>query len=566
MPETKTMVDPPLLRRLLPIIYEDDDLMAVAKPAGLDAGRLPKSDTDGVAEIVAALRGLHTPWEPANRLSRYESGILLLGKNTAIVRHIRHGLRTLRIEQEYVAVVLGKMSQPHVSIGPQHGRSRGRGRKKAGHAPTRAAATAAIQVIPDTTLTPLYTGPKRTLVRCRTNVETTHSLRAQLRSLRLRALGDVIQNQTGRPISHDMTCLHLARIAFHHPGAGRKLHLNCRPPESFQAIADGARDASRPLHAALVRRLPLLVDPTVNASRLLTGDFEDVPGLVAERYGQVVIMQLLQERQALTDALPDIARWYRDTLHVQAVYLKRSIRRGKDGTGPTIHREPADLATAELLYGKPVPDEIEIHEGDLRFTVRPRDPLSVGLFLDHRDNRRRVRELAEGKDVLNLFAYTCGFSLAAALGGATSTVSVDLSPKHLDWGRANFALNGVKENGHHFVQADAFQFLERAQQNGQTFDLVILDPPSFAHGRKRGQDFSVARDLPALVRASLAVLRPECVMIVSTNLRRMPLSALKECVKRGAGRRRARALDAPSLPVDFAVDPDHAKTVFVQVE
>ena len=104
----------------------------------------------------------------------------------------------------------------------------------------------------------------------------------------------------------------------------------------------------------------------------------------------------------------------------------------------------------------------------------------------------------------------------------------------------------------------------RAGRQERRFDLIIIDPPSFAHGRRRGQDFSVARDLTSLVAAALPVLRSGGTMMVSSNLRKMSLSGLRARVRAAAGDRRCRVIDTPPLPVDFAVDPDHAKTVFVE--
>jgi 23S rRNA G2069 N7-methylase RlmK/C1962 C5-methylase RlmI len=200
----------------------------------------------------------------------------------------------------------------------------------------------------------------------------------------------------------------------------------------------------------------------------------------------------------------------------------------------------------------------------------------VGLFLDQRDNRKRVRDLSAGKEVLNLFAYTCGFSVAAAAGGARSTTSVDLSPSHLEWGRRNFALNHLDPAGHEFIPSDAAEFLRRALRQNRSFDLVILDAPTFAHGRKRGKSFSITRDLPELVCGVLAVLAPGGIIMVSTNNRRLSLKRLKGMIARGVkasgagqGAERSvsdlRIINAPSLPLDFAVDRDHAKTLFVSI-
>jgi 23S rRNA (cytosine1962-C5)-methyltransferase len=174
--------------------------------------------------------------------------------------------------------------------------------------------------------------------------------------------------------------------------------------------------------------------------------------------------------------------------------------------------------------------------------------------------------MGEGKDVLNLFAYTCSFSVAAAAGGANSTVSVDLSPKHLEWGRGNFVLNGLELSNHQFIRSDAFDYLRRAERQGKQFDLILLDPPSFAHGRRRGRSFSIARDLADLVAASVKVLRHGGVLMVSTNYRQLSWQSFRGCLARGAGRRKQKLIDTPPLPLDFTSDPHHAKTMFVRFD
>ena len=132
--------------------------------------------------------------------------------------------------------------------------------------------------------------------------------------------------------------------------------------------------------------------------------------LVAEKYGTVVILQILEEHPQLSDSLGVIARWYLKTLGVRAVYAKRFVKRRSAADERMQH----DLHSPHPLAGKAVAPQIEINECGLRFLVKPYDGFSVGLFLDQRENRNQVRSLAQGKEVLNLFAYTCGFSVADA--------------------------------------------------------------------------------------------------------------------------------------------------------
>lgn len=544
-----------LVNRLVPTLYEDDHLLVVDKPAGIDVGPTAESSVRGLSEIVTEVRGRGERLEPVNRLSRYESGVLLLGKEPAIVSHIRTGLRTGRITQEYVAVVLGRMSRPRLSIGAALQSDRGnkdqrRAKRRRSQPKVTTGAT--------TSLNLMRQGERRALIKCRTTARTTHALRAHLRSARLRLLGDSVHDSARRRRRSDLTCLHLARIAFHHSGAGSRITISSKAPAAFNAVVDGQQDAERMLHAALVRRLVLIVDPETNAYRLLTGNVEGIKGLVVEQYGSVVILQLQDGCEVPVPTLRSIARWYRDTLDVGVVYVKRlSKDRPADAT-PGAHRP-------KPLVGKAVTEQVEIMERGLRFIVRPYDSPSVGLFLDHRDNRTRIRSMAEGKTILDLFAFTCGFSVATAAGGAKRTVSVAMSPKHLQQGRENFIRNKIDLTHHEFVCTDAFDYLKRAQRQNRRFDMIILDPPTFAHGRKRERDFSITRDLSNLIAASAVCLEPGGVIMISTKYRRMSLRTLREHIKQGIGRRKFKVIATPPLPIDFAVDPDHAKTILVRL-
>lgn len=544
-----------LTQTLLPTLYEDDDLLAVDKPAGIDSGALAGQRTIGVAEIVQGTRGDLPRLEPANRLSRYESGVLVLAKNSVVARHIRTGLRTLRIEQHYTVVVLGKLPQARIILEKQGGTSRGHGRGRRKPAPRESKGGPS-----PTSLQRLAEGPKRSLVKCATFLPTTHALKAQLRSQKLRALGDVMGASRSRPMTHQMTSLHLSQIGFHHPGKEKKITIRSSPPEVFDAITRGERDVTRFLHAALVRRLPFLSGFRGSTYRLLSGHVEDVPGLTAERYGDVVVLELSDVKPGAAEVVAQAARWYRATLDVGSVHLRVTARASSEAADELARRWPPHKAVA----GKDAPEELMVTEGSIRFLVRPWEGGAVGLYLDHRDNRARVRAMSAGKDVLNLFAYTCGFSVAAALGGATTTTSVDLAQPALDWGRRNFELNGLLPDPHEFIQSDATSYFRRARKQQRAFDLIILDPPSFAHGRRRGQDFSVARDLPELVREAASILRPGGAMMIATNLRKLAYSGLRKRIKEGATGRRHRFTEKPDLPGDFAVDPDHAKTMFVQ--
>ncbi len=176
-------------------------------------------------------------------------------------------------------------------------------------------------------------------------------------------------------------------------------------------------------------------------------------------------------------------------------------------------RNPNGQSTWESAPG--LPEKWVASENGLMFEFRAGQGLSSGLFLDQRANREWARTVSRGLDVLNLFCYTGGFSVAAAAGGAAKTVSVDLSRNALEWAKTNFTLNGLDPAAHEFRAMDAREFLGYAAKKGLFYDLVVCDPPSFGRGGKGV--FRIDKDLPALVRACATVLKPRGRLLLSCN-------------------------------------------------
>jgi 23S rRNA (cytosine1962-C5)-methyltransferase len=555
-----------LLKKMCPVLLDDAGFLAVAKPPGVDVGALPGTSTPGLVDVLEQTRG--GPLFVTHRLSRYESGVLLLARSEETARHVRAGLRTHRVEQIYLAVVEGAVKKQH---------------RQRSARPRPADEEGVLQ------LELLREGGHRFLVGCHAAGETTHGLRARLRAASIRVLGDrrgegqpAASSGPGRPdgsppgarragtsarrrsagaASLLQTRLHLASMTFFHPAQRRRVRLSARPPAEFEAPLEGRRDTEWLLAGALARRLACLAESETEVYRLITGRVEGIPGVVGERYGEVVVVQLYENEARLTpEVLRVIARWWQKVLRVRAVYVKRHVR-GRLGAENAVRRE---VQEAQPFVGEEVPEEIVVSEGGFRFAVRPYDGFNVGLFPDHRENRRRIRDMSEGKDVLNLFAYTCGFSVAAAVGGARGTVSVDLSPRSLEWGKRNFALNELEMENHLFIRSDARRYFERARRQERSFDLMVIDAPTFAHGTRQGQDFSLERDLSTLIGEALGQLRRGGIIMLATNHRRLSRRWLIEQAQSASGRRPCRVHLTPEPPVDYDADPAHSRTVFLE--
>lgn len=176
-------------------------------------------------------------------------------------------------------------------------------------------------------------------------------------------------------------------------------------------------------------------------------------------------------------------------------------------------RKASEQKPAALIAGEE-PGEITVQENGLSYLVEPAGGYSSGLFLDQRLNRQWVTGLG-AKRMLNLFAYTCSFTVCAASSGA-QTCSVDASKRVLGTGRRNLELNGINPaDGHRFLADDAMKVVPRLLKRGETFDLIVLDPPTF--GRADGRVFRIEKDLPVLVRDCFELLEPGGRLLVSCN-------------------------------------------------
>ncbi len=192
----------------------------------------------------------------------------------------------------------------------------------------------------------------------------------------------------------------------------------------------------------------------------------------------------------------------------------------------------------------------QVEEGGCRFWVNFEDYLDTGLFLDHRATRLMIQRLAEDKHFLNLFAYTGTATVHAAVGGARSTTTVDMSHTYLDWARRNLELNDIKGYRHELVQADCLAWLEDEADRGELkFDLIFLDPPTFSNSKRMGDVFDVQKDHVVLLRKTASLLKPDGVLIFSTNFRKFKLAL--EILEDFA----VEDISAKTIPKDFERNP-----------
>ena len=373
-------------------------------------------------------------------------------------------------------------------------------------------------------------------------------------------------------------------------------------------------------------RLPLLRSGEVTACRLFHGAGDGIEGLVIELFENVLIVQThpghgrvhdsfggpaqsgssepeAQARVLMWDRLPAGQSDRQDAgpTHPRLRFglgknapiasrtchglpgderLRPAIERLRQEVGArAVYRKifvpdraevPAEVtamhASPQPWIGESVEPEILVREHGVAFITRPYDGFSVGLFLEHRENRQRVRALAAGRRVLNLFSYTCSFSVAAAAGGAAHVSSVDVSKRYLEWGKRNFEVNGLSTASHLFFCSDVLEFYARARRQRRRYDLVILDPPTFARLRRPRRTFVLDERLPALAAGAIELLDSGGTLLLATNNRQIGRDRLEGDLLAAVGDRGLTILDRPPLPPDFPGDPEYSKTIMANLE
>jgi 23S rRNA (cytosine1962-C5)-methyltransferase len=249
----------------------------------------------------------------------------------------------------------------------------------------------------------------------------------------------------------------------------------------------------------------------VTCFRVYDDDLTNFPFAI-DLYDQALYVSEYQRKHTLTE--DEHAEWLEDCkvvmtevfdLPIERIYLKK--RQRQKGTQ---QYEKLDQQKNRFM----------VRENGLRFIINLSDYLDTGLFLDHRNTRQLVKQEAEGKRFLNLFAYTGAFSIYAASGAATTTTTVDLSNTYLNWAQDNFAANGFgNEVGttHRLIQADVKQYLDSLPQNA--FDLVVMDPPTFSNSKRMLDFLDIQRDHVSLINRTFRAMTKGGVIYFSTNYR-----------------------------------------------
>ena len=290
-------------------------------------------------------------------------------------------------------------------------------------------------------------------------------------------------------------------------------------------------------------------DDLTTAFRLFNQEGDGFGGLTVDLYGDYAVFS-----------------WYNSYVYQIRKVISEAFRQVFPevlGTYEKIRFKGLDYESAHV-YGQEAPDFFTVLENGVLYQVFMNDGLMTGIFLDQHEVRGSLVDgLAMGKSLLNMFSYTAAFSVAAAMGGASQTTSVDLAKRSRELSQAHFQANGISTGDHRFIVMDVFEYFKYAKRKDLTYDVIVLDPPSFARNKK--QTFSVAKDYHKLISQSLEILNPGGIIIASTNAANVSRQKFTEQIDKGFAGRSYQILNKYGLPADFAYNKKDESSNYLKV-
>ena len=290
-------------------------------------------------------------------------------------------------------------------------------------------------------------------------------------------------------------------------------------------------------------------DDLTTAFRLFNQEGDGFGGLTVDLYGDYAVFS-----------------WYNSYVYQIRKVISEAFRQVFPevlGTYEKIRFKGLDYESAHV-YGQEAPDFFTVLENGVLYQVFMNDGLMTGIFLDQHEVRGSLVDgLAMGKSLLNMFSYTAAFSVAATMGGASQTTSVDLAKRSRELSQAHFQANGISTDDHRFIVMDVFEYFKYAKRKGLTYDVIVLDPPSFARNKK--QTFSVAKDYHKLISKSLEILNPGGIIIASTNAANVSRQKFTEQIDKGFAGRSYQILNKYGLPADFAYNKKDESSNYLKV-
>ena len=525
------------------VIFEDEHLLVVNKPAGWNTHAPAPFTGEGIYEWLKHREPRWATLAIIHRLDKETSGVLVFGKTPRANQSLTEQFTARGVHKKYLLLTDREVPQKKFTAKSKLVRT---GEKYASGAAGEIAET---KFAPAAESEFKTKNSKLKTVCASPLTGRTHQIRVHAAENGFPILGDTLYGGTVAA----RIFLHAGEIEFIHPATGQ--------PVKFSAPVDFAAESRQSLRTAII------VPDATNAFRVIHGASDGWPEWFVEKLDDFLLSQSeapLTPRQ--NEELSRLAKTFgsRGAYHK---ILSRHIRQSK-----------ITDASPQLVFGEAAPERFEILENGVRYEMSFAEGYSVGIFLDQRDNRRRFLaghiaanfpQLPTANcQLLNCFAYTCGFSVAAAKAGARTT-SLDLSKKYLEWGKRNFALNGLDPVAHDFIYGDTFDWLRRLAKKGRAFDAVVLDPPTFSQSKENGT-FRAEKDFGKLVAAALPVVKPDGILLCSTNAADFApekfLAEIEAAVFQS--RRKISKKHFVPQPPDFPVsraEPAYLKTVWLKI-
>ena len=346
--------------------------------------------------------------------------------------------------------------------------------------------------------------------------------------------------------------LAMAYVGFQHKGIGwvySKKDGETLTPQFIRGI----------FQKAAQKRSSLMMDDSTTSFRLFNGEGDGLGGITIDWYDGFVVVSwysagIYQWKELIIEQLQEAIP------NIQGIYEK--IR----------YASKEKLPESQFVKGVKASEPLIVQEEGVRYATYLDEGLMTGIFLDQREVRTLLRDdYSAGKTILNLFSYTGAFSVAAAMGGAVQTTSVDVANRSLEKTREQFEVNGIDASEQKIYVMDVFDYIKYAAKKDLTFDTIVLDPPSFARTKKR--TFSVAKDYAGLVEQLVPLTAKKGTLILSTNAANVSEKQFLEMIHKGlrSSGRRYRIAHQKKLPMDFPVAPhtplsDYLKVVFVEMD
>ena len=527
------------------VAFEDDHLLVVRKPAGWNTHAPAPYAGEGLYDWLRAREPRWSRLAIIHRLDKETSGLIVFGKSVLANQSLTQQFTERSVCKDYVLWSHKRPSHESITVRSTLMR-RGSFYESVPHFGTAPLAETQFNIIANDRYWTVRASPK---------TGRTHQIRVHAAAEGFPVLGDELYG--GEPWFR--MCLHAHRLEFDHPTTGERVIFTW--PADF---------LSRP---QVDRRSSIIVPAETDSFRTVHGAADDSLGWFVDRVGDWEIAQSEVADPAISTPRPTYAEMAGAHLAPVGRYFKTLSRH----VGAT---QPAQLQPS-LAWGSAAPVPFYIRENGVRYQLSLQEGYSAGLFLDQRDNRRRLlkRHVCSGfpldfkgeaqSTLLNAFAYTCGFSVCGALAGFKVT-SLDLSRKYLDWGRQNFSANSLESSYHDWIFGDVFDWFKRLSKKGRQFDLLILDPPTFSRSKESGT-FNVETGYAKLVQLAVPLIKPGGVLFASTNAARLDPEWFCSTVRSAAqesGRHVANEYYAPQPP-DFPITPEspgYLKTYWLRLD